>query len=135
MQFQLAKDRKTVMSEPGLKYQAALIIEEAPVLMTTNDTDIEKKICQEVWVEYQKWLNRKPEPFDRLKKMKEEKEAALKKKIAFDEEKSWDKVSRQYHQWLERLEGFDFDQRLKEKRELAEEKKKSKLVEEKRGGR
>ena len=135
MQFQLAKDRKKVMSEPELKYQAALIIEEAPVLMTTNDTDIEKKICQEVWVEYQKWLNRKPEPFDRLKKMKEEKEAALKKKIAFDEEKSWDKVSRQYHQWLERLEGFDFDQRLKEKRELAEEKKKSKLVEEKRGGR
>ena len=123
------------MSEPELKYQAALIIEESPILMTTNDTDIEKKIYQEVWVEYQKWLNRKQEPFDRLKKMKEEKEAALKKKIAFDEEKSWDKVSRQYHQWLERLEGFDFDQRLKEKRELAEEKKKSKLVEEKRGGR
>ena len=135
MQFQLTLDRKTVMSEPELKHQGALNIEESPILMTTNDTDIEKKIYQEVWVEYQKWLNRKQEPFDRLEKMKEEKEAALKKKIAFDEEKSWDKVSRQYHQWLERLEGFDFDQRLKEKRELAEEKKKSKLVEEKRGGR
>ena len=134
MQFQLVLDRKTSMSEPEQKYQAEFL-QESSILMTTNDTDIEKKIFQEVWVEYQKWLNRKQEPFDRLKKMKEEKEAALKKKIAFDEEKSWDKVSRQYHQWLERLEGFDFDQRLKEKRELAEEKKKSKLVEEKRGGR
>ena len=86
MQFQLVLDRKTSMSEPEQKYQAEFL-QESSILMTTNDTDIEKKIYQEVWVEYQKWLNRKQEPFDRLKKMKEEKEAALKKKIAFDEEK------------------------------------------------